>query len=261
MPLIKELNENKGDLNKLGNSVVTLTGTKYKCVKTTLSTSEKAFINLLVSNDSILKPTGKINKEIGLQLPYWDNKDYKVPILPYESIFEVLDNNNNVALCFNVLIHDSVTLLESEDEEVQKVFTDWCYQVLELKFDLQFFFNRWEGKIMKNLKFKKFSDSEDEALEFILDEEDENSDEDAEVQNIIVSKALLEEEEETRGDEFIINGFGHKEKPIRKGLIQEIGIGESKAANNLKIKSNQKEKENEKESSKKDNAFSSDLNF
>lgn len=255
MPLIKEVNENKDKLHQLGNRVVTLTGSKYKCIKTTLSTSEKAFINLLVSNDSILKPTGKINEEIGLQLPYWDSQDYKVPILPYESIFEVLDNSNNVALCFNVLIHDSVTLLESEDNEVQKVFIDWCYQVLELKFDLQFFFNRWEGKIMKNLKFKTFNDTEDETLEFILDEEEENSDEDSEMKNIIVSKALLEEEDEARSDEFIIKGFGHTEEPLKKGLIQEIGIGESKAGYELKLQ------ENNTKSSKTDNAFSSDLNF
>ncbi|KAL6925678.1 hypothetical protein ACO0SA_000279 [Hanseniaspora valbyensis] len=248
MPLIKEA-------NKENNITVNLTGFKYKCIKTTLSTSEKAFINVLRTNDSMLKPTGQLTENIELQLPYWDNQDYKIPILPYDTIFEVLDKSNNVALCFNVVIHESVNLLDSEDEEKRNIFIDWCYQVLELKFDLQFFFNRWEGKIMKNLKFKKFNDSPDESLEFVLEEEEKSDGEDDEVKNILVSKALLDEEQEAEGEDIIINGFGNNAKPINKGFIQEVEVHNKKPSEPKKLETNKKE------TSPTSNKISNDLNF
>ena len=248
MSLIKEV-------NTANNNTVKLTGSKYKCIKTTLSTSEKAFINVLITNDSMLKSTGQLTADMELQLPYWDNQDYKIPILPYDTIFEVLDKSNNVALCFNVVIHESVNLLDSEDEEKRNVFIDWCYQVLELKFDLQFFFNRWEGKIMKNLKFKKFNDSPDETLEFVLEEEEKSDGEDDEVKNIIVSKALLDEEQEAEGEDIIINGFGNNTKPIKKGLIQEVEVHDEKPIEFKKLEIN------EKKTSPTSNKVSNDLNF
>ncbi|XBW35691.1 hypothetical protein QEN19_001262 [Hanseniaspora menglaensis] len=254
MVLLKEISESKKILNQNDNNVLKLTGLKYKCIKTTLSTSEKAFINVLVSEDPMLKPSGKMTDDIELELPYWDNKDFKIPILPYETIFEVFDNTSNIALCFNVVIHNSVTLLDSDDENIRNVFIDWCYQVLELKFNLKFFFNRWEGKIMKNLKFKRFSESTDDELEFVLDEEEEDTSGDDEFKNILISKALLDEEDEEEGENIIINGIGSTNEPLKTGLIQEVEMDH--VLNTTKV-----EGKESNESLSMQNKISSDLNF
>lgn len=251
MALIREINQSDDPTKQ---TTVTLVGTKYKCIKTTLSTSEKAFINVLTTEDPMLLPSGQFSSNQELQLPYWENQVYKSPILPHESIFEVFDSKGNTALCFNVLIHKDVDLLDSECAENVSLFIDWCYQVLELKFDLQFFFNRWEGKIMKNLKFKKFNDSSEDTVEFILDEENEQSDEDDEVKNIVVSKALLDEEQEDAGEQIMLNGLGNSERNIKKGLIQEIEPSSYKAkqANTQQIT---------QENVSQFNKVSNDLNF
>lgn len=212
--LIKEVNETSNKIK--------LTGKKYKCIKTTLSTSEKAFINILKTDNNLLKPTGSVKTDDVLELSYIENQSYKVPILPYETIFETMDKKDNPCLCFNVLIHESVTILDSENQEHIDTLIDWCYQVLELKFDLTFFFNRWEGKIMKKMHFKTFNDDIlDETLDFILQEESDDEDmENKEVQNIIASKALLDEEEDAIGEEIIIKGFN--QGTVNKSLIQEV---------------------------------------
>lgn len=212
--LIKEVNETQSDIK--------ITGHKYKCIKTTLSTSEKAFINILKSDNTLLKPTGTLQPDDILELSYLENQTYKVPILPYETIFETFDKKNSPCLCFNVLIHDSVVILDGENQEQIDTLIDWCYQVLELKFDLSFFFNRWEGKLLKKVHFKKFNDEiTDEILDFILQEESDDEDLDnKEVKNIIASKALLDDEEDAVGEEIIIKGFNQANE--NRSLIQEI---------------------------------------
>lgn len=212
--LIKEVNESQSDIK--------ITGHKYKCIKTTLSTSEKAFINILKSDSTLLKPTGTLQPDDILELSYLENQTYKVPILPYETIFETFDKKNSPCLCFNVLIHDSVVILDGENQEQIDTLIDWCYQVLELKFDLSFFFNRWEGKLLKKVHFKKFNDEiTDEILDFILQEESDDEDLDnKEVKNIIASKALLDDEEDAVGEEIIIKGFNQANE--NRSLIQEI---------------------------------------
>lgn len=212
--LIKEVNKSQSDIK--------ITGHKYKCIKTTLSTSEKAFINILKSDSTLLKPTGTLQPDDILELSYLENQTYKVPILPYETIFETFDKKNSPCLCFNVLIHDSVVILDGENQEQIDTLIDWCYQVLELKFDLSFFFNRWEGKLLKKVHFKKFNDEiTDEILDFILQEESDDEDLDnKEVKNIIASKALLDDEEDAVGEEIIIKGFNQANE--NRSLIQEI---------------------------------------
>lgn len=236
--LIKEVNETSNNIK--------ITGNKYKCIKTTLSTSEKAFINILKTDNNLLKPTGSVSANDVLELSYIGNQSYKVPILPYETIFETTDKKDNPCLCFNVLIHESVTILDNENQEHIDTLIDWCYQVLELKFDLTFFFNRWEGKIMKKMHFKTFNDDiSDEALDFILQEESDEEDlENKEVKNIIASKALLDDEEDAIGEEIIIKGFN--QNTVNKSLIQEV----SSPSNGLSS-SNEK----------KDHKISKDLNF
>lgn len=237
--LIKEVKNEQSDIK--------ITGSKHKCIKTTLSTSEKAFINILKSDNILLKPTGTLQPDDILELSYLENQSYKVPILPYDTIFETIDKKDTTCLCFNVLIHDSVDILDGDNQEHIDTLIDWCYQVLELKFDLTFFFNRWEGKLMKKMHFKKFNDEiTDETLDFILQEESDDEDSDnQEVKNIIASKALLDDEEEAIGEEIIIKGFNQVNE--NKSLIQEVSSDNKSNAPYVK--------ETSKES------ISNDLNF
>ncbi|KAL6938347.1 hypothetical protein ACO0OL_000887 [Hanseniaspora opuntiae] len=72
------------------------------------------------------------------------------------------------------------------------------------------------------MHFKIFNDDiSDETLDFILQEESDDEDlENKEVQNIIASKALLDDEEEAIGEEIIIKGFN--QGTVNKSLIQEV---------------------------------------
>ncbi len=65
--LIKEVKNEQSDIK--------ITGIKHKCIKTTLSTSEKAFINILKSDNILLKPTGTLQPDDILELSYLENQE------------------------------------------------------------------------------------------------------------------------------------------------------------------------------------------